>query len=177
MFPKIVVPQNGWFIMENPDDLGVPLFSETPIYRCNALQCNWRFPSTLQVNGKCRQSDDKKKNLAFQRWEHGGFWGWNACFPAWIWRVHRFRKNEILRKFSLLIQLLCQRICLRSSVSNIVFAPCQPRVVWFARCLKPRSVTCGHFCRNYCPNVGKTQIGMGWCWVNDMMSGDTRLAV
>ena len=32
-FPKIGVPQNGWFIRENLillDDFGVPLFLETP---------------------------------------------------------------------------------------------------------------------------------------------------
>ena len=35
MFPKIGVPQNGWFIVEMPikmDDLGVSLFLETPIW-------------------------------------------------------------------------------------------------------------------------------------------------
>ena len=34
VFPKIGVPQNGWFMMENSinmDDLGVPLFSETSV--------------------------------------------------------------------------------------------------------------------------------------------------
>ena len=44
MFPKIGVPENGWFIMENPIkmyDLGVTLFLETPIYhRHNYIKYN-----------------------------------------------------------------------------------------------------------------------------------------
>ena len=44
MFPKIGVPQNGWFIVETPikiGDLGVPLFLETPI--CVFFQSGNRF--------------------------------------------------------------------------------------------------------------------------------------
>ena len=50
VFPKIGVPQNG-FIMENPikmDDLGVPLFSETPKY-------SQKTSKTLCISGALMQ--------------------------------------------------------------------------------------------------------------------------
>ena len=48
VFPKIGVPQNGWFMMENlieMDDLGVPLFLET--HKWDPFRVN----QTIQIYG------------------------------------------------------------------------------------------------------------------------------
>ena len=78
MFPKIGVPQIGWFILENPikmDDLGgPPLFLETPILpftKAKRLLGNHGgVPATTMRKYLSGSVSNSQSNIGEVVWEH-----------------------------------------------------------------------------------------------------------
>ena len=73
-FPKIWVPQNGWFIKENPirmDDLGVvPLFLETSIFVYN-FHNYWLEGTQVEVVSDLPRSEYTYEDVEGEAPNHG----------------------------------------------------------------------------------------------------------
>ena len=91
MFPKIGVPQHGWFITENPikmDNLGVPLFSETSIY--NLHNQDFCHCSNMQPLPKPSGPPRPLRLMSwasdpFQRWLKKNKFLQLLCFFTYFW--------------------------------------------------------------------------------------------
>ena len=73
VFPKIGVPQNGWLIMENPikmDDLGIPLFLETPMSTTIIQPLAQAHPELAEASRHIAKSNGYDKVMApSKKWQ------------------------------------------------------------------------------------------------------------
>ena len=92
VFPKIEVPQNGWFMIEHPikmDDLGVPPFSETSIYiKQQQIHNQKRNARSLILNSQVSWwSFSSRDGESWVGEFSSSYSRWKSCahFDSWSW--------------------------------------------------------------------------------------------
>ena len=120
VFPKIGVPQNGWFIIENPiikmDDLGVPLFRKHPytsLFWWDDLSLSWRTAKMVAMRTAvspgwakwCASYEDV-------RWDCNPCGLWLGTIESWIYDMDAFLQSTILRQRKILFWDECKYIIL-----------------------------------------------------------------